>query len=560
LLQERFCVGAWLGKVDTPTPLSAISQVVPVTAGCLYEFSFWGAATSLGAAADVIWRGGQCTASGTESIPITAKDDLQFCGDMALELHRRRVRAPEGVTQAEVRFRATDGVNAVIALISLKPPDGPVENVDFEEATTANAPQGWTLEPQNPPGFNFQNGEIRNSGVDPFVLLENVSVTAGRPFRLEFKGEVDASGASPVAAIHWTGADPVLLELEPGGAGVRLAAGTVPDGIVTAEVSLTMPGGSAVRPDYFLLRTSTTTGVTFSVFAESPGELTVSQFQIVSDVKPATPPALPSTGLCPPTRPGNDPDAPEECAYCPSCEADQDMQTTTRTAMISGVPAMVKVAECTTCGATLLQNPGAPLVGPQATAVNLTLPTFRVLRCPTPAQRLEAIQRKKTFDEELAFPGADQPAFSSLRALRGISNDEIKNLEASDIIALPRLLAMTPEELAPFLPSSSLTRAKLLLGLARKAQEFEPMVRPANFGSSGAGPAASGSAAASPFRAVRGISRGEVKSLEGAGITTLDQFLALTPEDLAALLPASTLMRARLLLGLARKAQEPKPE
>ena len=93
-------IGAWLGKTpgapgSNSSPLSSISQLVPVTAGCPFEFSFYGSATAIGAAADVIWRGDNCAGSRTDSIPIAAKDDLTFCGPMPLELHRSACARPK---------------------------------------------------------------------------------------------------------------------------------------------------------------------------------------------------------------------------------------------------------------------------------------------------------------------------------------------------------------------------------------------------------------------------------------------------------------------------------
>ena len=110
------------------------------------------------------------------------------------------------------------------------------------------------------------------------TLTQEVTVTPGRPFRLEFVGTVETAGDPPVAAIHWNGANgpiepTVELELTPDGVGLRAAAGQVPDGVTTAEVSLTLAGVTTVKPDHFLLRTGVTTGLTFLVFAEAPGEL-----------------------------------------------------------------------------------------------------------------------------------------------------------------------------------------------------------------------------------------------------------------------------------------------
>jgi nucleotidyltransferase/DNA polymerase involved in DNA repair len=63
----------------------------------------------------------------------------------------------------------------------------------------------------------------------------------------------------------------------------------------------------------------------------------------------------------------------------------------------------------------------------------------------------------------------------------------------------------------------------------------------------------------SALRAIRGIGRRETESLEAAGISSVDQVVALTPEELASL-SGSTVPRARMLLGLARKLKESEPQ
>lgn len=566
----EFDLGAWLGTTPlSASPLSAFSQVVPVTAGCLYEFSFRATATSLGAAGDILWRGDQCTATRTDTIPIDSPGkEVPFCSaNIQLTQHRLRVRAPEGATQAEVRFRATDGVNAVINAVSLKPPDGPLTNEDFQPSASSDLPDGWTLDPVGAPGFVFQNGEIKNIGVDAFTLLQNVTVTPGRPFRLEFTGEVQAAGTAPTAAVHWQGtADPVVLELVPGEIGLRVAAGKVPDGVTSGEVSLTLPSGSSIRPDHFLLRTGVTTGLVFSVFAEAPGELIVSQFQIVSDVKPAVPPAIPPTGLCPPTKPGSDPDAPDECAYCPSCGEETEMTKQKATAVISGRPGAVTTTVCKNCGGATVR-PGAPAGTPTvATTRPIGLLTFPLPRRPVQISAAQAFlalntalgpTRVVTPKRFIATPVVAAPPAFSIHAVRGIGKAEMASLEAAGITTLDQLLTHEPEELAAILPTGTVNRARLLLGLARKAREEAAAVGPApamRIPSVPVNPEMPQSA----LRAIRGIGRRETESLEAAGISTVDQVVALTPEKLASL-SGSTVPRARMLLGLARKLKESEP-
>jgi hypothetical protein len=466
-LDDPFHIGAQLGQAAVG-PLSAFSQVVAATGGCTYDFSFWATAGSDGAAGEVIWRGSRCAASRTDTVPIVPaavgfqKQQLR----PRLTLHRVRVQAPADATQAEVRFRASDGVIAIVDLASLKPPDGPVGNPDLLVVGDEGLPEGWTLEPPGSPAFQFGDATAKNLGLDPIALVQEVTVTGNDVFRLEFRGDVSHGADAPVAAVHWVDADapPVELRFTQDGPSARVAESTVPAGATRAEISLTLPGGSDVSVEHFAMRVGVLTGVLFSVFAEAPGSLTVSQFQVVTDTKTPTPPPPPPGGLCPVTTPGDECESDEEkdSHYCPSCSSHQPMAMRHH-AVLEGRPARTVV--CENCRTLLVQNVGTLHHARRAPL----LPTFAIAQRVAP---VAAVTFARHLPEPLAPVTPVIPARPSpLLAVRGISTAEVRTLNQHGVATLEELVALDVDALAALLPTGSVTRARFLRGLARKALE-----------------------------------------------------------------------------------------
>ena len=463
-LGDPFHIGAQLGQ-DGIAPISAFSQVVAATGGCTYDFSFWASAASDGAAGEVIWRGSRCAASRTDTVPIRPEDLKTFLAGANLTLHRARLHAPADATQAEVRFRASDGVIAVVDLASLKPPDGPVGNPDLIVVDDEGLPEGWTLEPPGSPAFQFADATARNLGLDPIALIQEIVVTGKDTFRLEFRGTVSHGAEPPVAAVHWLDADapPVELTLTQDGPNARVAESTVPVGATRAEISLTLPGGSEVSVEHFAMRVGVMTGVLFSVFAEAPGSLTVSQFQVVTDTKTPTPPPPPPEGLCPVTTPGDDCESDEEkdSHYCPSCSSHQSMAVDHH-AVLEGRP--VRTVTCENCRTRLIQNVGTLHHARRAPL----LPTFAIPRRVTPSV---LTPRRRAAAPLAPLTPVIAPRPSPLLAVRGISAAEVRALNQHGIATLQELVDLDIDAMALLLPARSVTRARFLHGLARRALE-----------------------------------------------------------------------------------------
>jgi hypothetical protein len=379
--------------------------------------------------------------------------------------------APAGVSQAEVRFRASDGVEARVDLISLKPPDGPLENPDLRLVDGAGLPQGWTLEPAASPAFQFDGGTARNLGIDPLTLFQEVAVTEKTAFRLELRGEVTHEADPPIAAVHWRDVDapPVEMALDRDGPRARVASGTVPAGATRAEVSLTLPGGSSVTLEHFALRIGLVAGVLFSVYAEAPGSLTVSEFHVVTDKAAPTPPPPPDTGLCPSTKPGNDVGCDEgDTHYCPCCGSDQNVGAR-RESVLSGRP--VATVRCEKCGAGLVRNSGQL----RPTRRALVLPSFAIAKAREADRSVVRAARRVRLSAERATPrppenaaaGVDRPP--PLSIIRSLSAEEIRRFTRAGVLTLPQLAALDLDTLRDLLPTRSLNRARLLKGIVRTA-------------------------------------------------------------------------------------------
>jgi len=454
-----FHIGARLGEAGGKVagPLSALSQVVAVEGGCLFDFAFWATASSDGAAGEVIWRGSRCAQSRVDTVPIRAvpRKITHRVDRPSLELHRARLEAPADATQAEVRFRASDGVWALVDVVSLKPPEGPLDNPDLQVIDESGLPQGWTLEPPGPPAFQAEGRTVRNLGIDPLTLLQEVGVTENEAFRLEFRGQVSHGTHPPIAALHWldVGAPAVELRLEGDGADVRVADGVVPPGATRAEVSLTLPGGSEFTVEQFAMRIGVMTGVLFSVYAEAPGSLTVSQLQVVTDRETPAPPSPPDEGLCPATKPG------DECRgddgdshYCPSCASEQTMRTE-RDVLLEARPA--RLVTCESCAATLVRHAGR--LHPTRRA--LALPSFAIPRRPATGRGALRRPGPKAAVSSLPLP---------LSRIRGISAAAIRRMSRAGVHTLEQLAALEPKRLARLLATKSLVRARALQARGRK--------------------------------------------------------------------------------------------
>jgi DNA-binding beta-propeller fold protein YncE len=302
----------------------AISQVVPVAPGT-YELSFHAIASEDDAVAEVIWRGEGCGLLRQDSVPIAKIGATES----ALPVHRARLAAPAGATQAEARFTAAGGA-VVISDVSLRATAAAVRNRDLRmgDSLGGGLPEGWRQIPESAAGFSaLPEGEavrLRNLGLREAALSQEVAAEAGRSFSLELQGRT-VPAAAPAASgrveLRWLSgsgteaAPPVLLEARPDGFGTLAAHGVVPAGAVRAELRLAVPPGAALDIRQVDLSFAEPAQVPVTFVAQAPGELAVLDWELAYDQVPAPLPAVPAGALCTPTPPPGAPEA-EGCCGC----------------------------------------------------------------------------------------------------------------------------------------------------------------------------------------------------------------------------------------------------
>lgn len=363
-------------QIDIPT---ALSQTVPVTASCPYEFSFWGIADESGALAEVLWIGSDCGLIDTEQVPIQVFESAARIGPRTVShavnavasqpqllLHRLRMTAPTGAEQAEVRFTVPEGSVAGIDRVSLMATNETLVNADLS-LRQAGKLDGWDFRSPQTGGVTLvpvQNGvQLRNFGNESAELTQTVPVQAGQPFSLEFQGRaiVQASAtAMPRIELQWLQADesplgvPTVLTISPAGLDTASASGTAPDGATEAALRLAVAPGTTLEIQHVSLRFSNITRVPVTFVAQAPGELSVSDWRVTFEqIEPASP-RRPDQGLCAPTPPGGQPGtAGDDCCFCPCCESEQVL---TKMAPVETLNDRLAIkGRCSGCGADLIR-------------------------------------------------------------------------------------------------------------------------------------------------------------------------------------------------------------
>jgi hypothetical protein len=293
-----------------PVSTAALSQVVPVVAGCTYELAFEGIARERDAVAEVLWKTGACGTARTDTVDITPIDLDGPDGPPVLANHRVRLQAPVGATQAEVRFRAPAGVLALVDGASFR---GTAASVLNGELRGAGLPEPWKLDPEGSPGFVVaarQDGlRLRNAGTREVAVSQEIELGEGRDFLLEVQARsvpVSATQGAQAARIEvrWLpGGTVASWELPVEGFEGLSARGTAPEGTARAELRLVVPPGTAMDVRSVDLRFPDPAQVPVAFVAQAPGELAVLGWELLYDQVPMTRPPVPAGGLCIPERP-----------------------------------------------------------------------------------------------------------------------------------------------------------------------------------------------------------------------------------------------------------------
>jgi hypothetical protein len=161
--------------------------------------------------------------------------------------------------------------------------------------------------------------------------------------------------------------------------------------------------------------------------AESPGELTMTNWQVAYDVdETRRVPPLPAGGLCRPGRPQPVPGEGEDCCYCPTCQGQHDMTDPQPTMTAAGTPATTLI--CTNCGA------------------GVTLPGVTVGTAPSAGPVV--VSRPPGVDVGGVLRSAREPVRAvPLDAVRGIGPATARRLNAIGIVAMADLAATPPDRL-----------------------------------------------------------------------------------------------------------------
>jgi DNA-binding beta-propeller fold protein YncE len=390
--RPRFVVVGTREDATRPEP-SAISQVVPVAGGCRYEFSFRALADQPDSVGEVLWRPGDCGLAHADRVPII---ELERSASVrreasvpALLLHRAVLDAPAGAQQAEVRFTTPPGGVAAVGFVSLKGTDAAGVNSDLRQRQNGGA-LGWDSDPRgadvtvDPAGAAVR---VANDGAGVGALVQKVPITAGGVLELELVGRCTAAGSAPgpqleIRFLDATDAavgDAATAPLTPQSFDHVTLAVEPPTGAVDAEVRLELPAGAVVELERITVRQEAAVDVPLVFRSEAPGELTVANAQVAFDVPEVAPPGLPRTGLCPPTRPGDDPGT-EPKPACGCCGSHETGDEATAVVTASGRPAVLR--RCANCGCRTVSvsgtpSPRAPVLSPSrplANALGVGLP------------------------------------------------------------------------------------------------------------------------------------------------------------------------------------------
>jgi YVTN family beta-propeller protein len=479
-LDGQFHLVAVMGSDTLPTGLS---QVVPVSELCAYDFGFWGVAregdpNETPAVAEVLWLGSGCRAVGPnpEPIPIKVLDVAPASGGVfdpdaannaaLMKLHRVRLQAPVGADQAEVRFTVTKEAAAAIDRVSLVATSEALTNGDFQSRQDGQL-AGWTTVPAVAPGFavlNVAEGiQLRNVGGTTVELVQSVEAKKAKPFTVEVEGKVVSSSSrnSPQVEVRWlkpdraaTGA-PVSVAIVADGLAAMRTTGTVPTDAAQAEIHVVTPAGTTLELKSVSLQFNAPASVPVTFISEAPGELTVSDVRIVFDEIEAVVPPIPPRGLCKPSRSGHKPGEADDCCYCHNCESEQPFVEMLEVKTEGGRPATM--SRCATCGTELL------LMGGHESALAQTVGSMQM----GVAQPVVIEATPISGVGEVLVAG---PVKLRLTDIHGIGDARARQLAEIGIDSVEKLAASTPETVAQIkfittsMASQLVEQAKALTG------------------------------------------------------------------------------------------------
>jgi DNA-binding beta-propeller fold protein YncE len=472
------------------TIATTLSQVVPVAGGCAYDFSFRGISSEGEVLAEVFWLNAECRLLQTdklflEAIPTSAANDSNtlsiFKANLAvaekapLVLHRRRLSAPAGVAQAEIRFTVPTGEVAAIDGVSLIGTTEEVENPDLTLQSEGRL-VGWQLSTGAAMGVSLVASEdgvrFRNAGAATSELVQSIPTGGRKNFALEWRGQSEVrptARENPRLELHWLddqnerAGNPLVIELSPANFGTASAKGEIPAKATRAETHLVVPPGTTQTVERLSLRFLPATVVPITFVAQAPGELTIHDWRVAFErAEPASAP-IPKGGLCQPTPPGQTPGAAtaagDHSQFCPHCESRQTVKETGTVSTASKRSATL--GSCASCGSEVVRFGGKAA----ASASTLAARRSQVAR---PILHLSSARTNAALTASLNVR-ASVPA-QPFASVKGIGEVRTKELAALGIDSIAALANAAPEDVAqaksipPTLAPNLIAQAKDILG------------------------------------------------------------------------------------------------
>ena len=326
-------------RIEASVENGALSQVVAVAPGCFHDLtieamagspsmsSAFSAAIGNAAAeavAELFWlnAGGALLEAVSLALPVSARFVRQ----------RRRAVPPPKSAQAEVRIRVTGGT-CMLRSVSLRTTDALLEDAAWQPESSTHAIRMTA---------GGAGTTYRNLGAAEAALTQSVALAASTPYEMDFRGSVLAGPAgSPYFELRYQDANgailgtPERIALEPVGFSRRPAALSVPASAMAAEIRMVLPPGASISAESVQLVPRPTAAVPCTFIAHSPGELHVSNAQIVYDWQVGAAPSPPPGGLSAPTPPGSTPGDPS----CRDCRDDKAALATAASAILSAAAA-----------------------------------------------------------------------------------------------------------------------------------------------------------------------------------------------------------------------------
>ncbi|HEX8651041.1 MAG TPA: hypothetical protein VF708_09365 [Pyrinomonadaceae bacterium] len=473
---------------------TAISQLVPVLEKCSYDFSFYGISSEVGALAEVFWLGSDCRPVQPNPDEVLI-EELRMPGvrvsaaaaatrasrliaeSAPLVLHRRRLTAPAGAVQAEVRFTIPAGVVGAIESVSLFGTTEAIQNSDLMQQQEGRL-LDWQMNPATATGFALAEVEsgvrLRNAGTNSVELIQAVPTKGAANFELELQGQSELrspDGTKPRLEIYWLSAEgetvatPVSVELLPTGFGAAAAVGKIPNGVDRAELHLVVPPGATQTVKRVSLRFPSTQSVPVTFYAQAPGELTLLDWRVAYEGAKIEAPELPAGGLCPPTPPGLQPGgttAGGDTHFCPSCQGVQALVGSEPVKTRSGRPATA--SRCSNCNSEVVRFGGSGNVS-AAPLLNRRQPL--VTRSILHVSRLRGNTALGASVNTVAAAPAQPFAL-----IKGIAETRTQDLKALGIDSIEVLAAARPEDVA-LVKSIPLKLAQDFINQAKKLLSFK---------------------------------------------------------------------------------------